>query len=122
MAELLEGLDWYEQPTPYNVLNVGPEASAAEIRDTYNGLQRDLQEKGMEAPERARKKERLDTAYNQLRVAGGRMRVDFFLLDPQLGQKQCEAVARGLAKPNTEVEGVIKPRQIKVTHATLLEE
>lgn len=122
MPEILEGLDWYEQPTPYDVLGVPPEAGAAQVRDAYNGLQRDLQETGAASSERAKQKERLDTAYNLLRVAGSRMRIDFFLLDPQLGQKQCEAQAKTLAKPNTDIQGVIKPRQIKVTHGVLLEE
>lgn len=122
MPGLLDGLDWYERPTPYDVLGVTPDGGAAEIRDSYNGLLRNLQETGASSSDRAKEKERLDGAYNQLRVAGSRMRVDFFLIDPQLGQKQCEAIARTLAKPNTEVQGVIKPRQIKVTHAALLDE
>jgi hypothetical protein len=122
MPDSPDTVDRYSRPTPYEVLGVPPDAGAAAIRDRHAELQRNLQEAGGKANERAREKERLDTAYNQLRVAGNRMRVDFFILDPQLGLKQCEALARGLAKPNTDVKGIIKPRQFRVTHAALLDE
>src|SRR5437588_126313 len=122
MADSSDGLAGLSQPSPYEVLGLAPDASAVELRDRYNELQRNLQEAGGNATERARERERLDSAYNQLRVAGNRMRIDFFLLDPQLGLKQCEAIARTLARPNTDLEGIIKPRQIRVTHAVLLDE
>jgi hypothetical protein len=122
VAETTAGRDRYSQPNPYEVLGVAPDASAAAIRDRYAQLQRDLQEAGGKAGDRAKEKERLDAAYNQLRVAGSRMRVDFFMLDNRLGLAQCEALAKALAKPNTDIQGLIKPRQLRVTHATLLDE
>ena len=39
-----------------------------------------------------------------------------------LGKKQCEAIAAGVKKPNTEVEGVVKPRNIRVTHEVLYDQ
>jgi|SRR5947209_7215239 len=122
MPEPLEGLDFYERPTPYEVLGVSPDAGAAEIRDRYAGLQRDMALAGATAEARAKEKERLDAAYNQVRVASGRMRVDFFLLDPQLALKQAEAAAKEVPRPDTDVAGVIKPRQLTVRYTAVLGE
>lgn len=122
MAPETGDFDFYDRPTPYEVLGVSPDASAADIRDRHNALQRDIQERDIPLAERSREKERLDAAYNQLRVAGGRMRVDFFLLDARVGLKQCATIAAELPKPNTQIEGLIRPRQIKVTHVALLDE
>ncbi len=114
--------DPYSQPSPYDVLGVKPDATAAEIRDRKTKLDRDNQESGASASERAKRKQELDAAYDQLRVAEKRVRVDFWLLDPRIGQKQCERLAENLATPNTDVEGLIKPRMIRVTHVTVLPE
>ena len=122
MRDLPEVFDRYGGKNPYEVLGLSPDAGAAEIRDRHAELLRNLQEAGASSGDRAREKERLDAAYLPLRMAGTRMRIDFFLLDSQLGLKQCEAVAKTLAKPNTDVKGIIKPRQIRVTHAALLDE
>jgi hypothetical protein len=119
MADLLHGVDFYERPTPYMVLDVPPDAPAADIRDRYAGLQRDIQEEGASTEARAKEKERIDAAYNQVRVAGNRMRVDFFLIDPQLGLKQAEAIAKGIGPPDTKIEGLVKVRQLKISHAVL---
>src|SRR5260370_40624237 len=117
MRELPDAFDRYGGKNPYEVLGLSPDASAREICDRRNELQRNLQEAGAKTSDRAKEKERLENAYKRLCVPGTRMRIDFFLLDAQLGLKQCEAVAKTPAKPNTDAKGIIKPRQIRVTHA-----
>ena len=120
MPELADELDPYRCETPYDVLGVTPEASAVEIRNKYNALKRDLQESGLSARERGQKQERIDSAYDQLRTPAQRVRIDFKFLDRTLGSRQCEAIARTLGKPNTDVGKLIKPRRIRVTHEALL--
>ena len=112
--------DPYSEPTPYEVLGLKPEASAIEIRDQYNKLQRDLQESSLSVSERSKRKQALEAAYNQLRVAAQRVKVDFWLLDPRVGLKQIESLADSLATPDTNIEGLVKPRTIRVTHVTVL--
>jgi hypothetical protein len=120
MPDLPDTFDRYKAPLPYEVLGVSTDADAREIRDRHNELQRNLQEAGVSASDRGREAQRLESAYNQLRVAGNRMRVDFFLLDASLGAKQCEAAAKALARPALELKGVLKPRTFRVSHAVLL--
>jgi curved DNA-binding protein CbpA len=120
MPELADELDPYRCETPYDVLGVPPEASAVEIRNKYNSLKRDLQESGLDAREHGQKKERIEAAYNQLRTPAQRVRIDFKFLDRSLGSRQCEAIAKTLEKPNTDVGKLIKPRRIRVTHEALL--
>lgn len=122
MADATEALDRYERRTAYDLLGVSPGAGAKEIRDRRNTLKRDLQESAMDAGERARQMQRVEEAYDLVSKAEQRLRVDFFLLDPAVFQKQCEAVARTLTTPKTEVEGVIKPRRVRVSHAALLDD
>ena len=112
----------YDEATPYEVLDLDPQATAVEIRDRHNKLQRDLQESSLTTNERSRRKQQLEAAYNQLRVAAQRVRVDFWLLDPRIGLKQCESLAEDLAVPETNVEGLVKPRTIRVTHVAVLGE
>ncbi len=112
--------DPYSEPTPYDVLGLKPEASATEIRDQFNKLQRDLQESSLSVSERSKRKQELESAYNQLRVAAQRVKVDFWLLDPRIGLKQVESLAESLTTPDTNVEGLVKPRTIRVTHVTVL--
>jgi hypothetical protein len=114
--------DPYAEPLPYEVLGLKPEASATEIRDRFNKLQRDMLENSLSVGERSKCKQELEAAYNQLRVAAQRVKVDFWLLDPRIGRKQCENLAQSLATPNTSVAGLVKPRTIRVTHATVLPE
>jgi hypothetical protein len=122
MPDLPEAFDRYRSALPYEVLGVSPDADAREIRDKHNELQRNLQEANVGPSERTKEGQRLESAYNQLRVPGNRMRIDFFLLDAGLGAKQCEAVAKSLARPDTEMKGVLRPRSFKVTHAALLDD
>jgi hypothetical protein len=122
MSELLEGLDFYERPTPYEVLGVSIDATAKDVRDRHVVLSRELLDKGGSTAEQAKQKEPLDKAYEQLRVAKERVKVDFFLLDSRLGRKQAEALAKALPKPDTNVTGMLKPKQVRVTHAALLAE
>ena len=122
MAETTETLDRYERRTAYDLLGVSPGASAKEIRDRRNTLKRDLQEAAMDAGERARQMQRVEEAYDLVSKAEQRLRVDFFLLDPVVFQKQCEAVAQTLTKPKTDVDGVIKPRRVRVNHTALLDD
>lgn len=112
----------YEQPTPYAVLGIAPDATAVEIRDRYNARLRDIHEAGGEATHRAQRLQELERAYNQLRVATERAKVDFFLLDPRIGQKQYETIAKELLTPNTKVEGLIQAKSVRVTHAAVLAE
>ena len=114
--------DPYQEPTPYDVLELTPDATAVQIRDKYNAMQRDIQEAGLNVQERGKRKQTLDEAYNQLRVANQRVKVDFFLLDPRIGMRQCEAVAESFAKPNTDVTGLVKPKTIRVTHEVAVAE
>ena len=86
----------YDEATPYEVLDLAPQATAVEIRDRHNKLQRDLKESSLTSSERSRRKQQLEAAYNQLRVAAQRVRVDFWLLDPRIGLKQCKSLARTL--------------------------
>jgi len=122
MPDVLEGLDFYDRPTPYDVIGVSPDAEAKDIRDRYAGLQRDMAMRGEAAETRAREKERLDAAYNQIRVAAGRIRVDFFLLDSHLALRQAETVAKEVAKPDLDVAGVLKSRQPTVKFTAILSE
>jgi len=123
MATIPDVIDWYQEATPYAALGIeSPDADAKEVRDAYNGLKRDLQEQNIPAPERAKRSQELESAYEQIRMPAARVKVDFFLLDRNLGRKQCEAIAAGLPKPNTDVEGVFKPRNIRVTHEVLYEQ
>lgn len=122
MATLPDLSSRYDAKTPYATLGLeSPDADAREIRDTYNELNRDLQESNTPPQDRARRTQELETAYEQLRTAGTRVQVDFFLLDRNLGRKQCAAIAEKIPKPKTEVEGVIKPRNIKVSHEILFD-
>lgn len=118
----LDQLDRYRKPTPYDVLGVSPDATAKEIVGARNGLKRDLQEKGGDSNQRAKDLQRVETAYDQLCKADLRVRIDFFLLDPKLFLKQTQAIAQRVPKPKAEVEGVLKPRQIRVNHTALLDE
>ena len=122
MAAPTDVLEWYTARTPYDILGVPPDADARHVRDTFNALQRDLQEKGLPAGELAKRTQELEAAYGELRDPANRVRVDFRLLDRNLGRKQCEAIAAGLPKPNTDVSGVVKPRNIKVTHEVLYDQ
>ena len=101
--------DPYAEQSPYDLLGLTPDASAVEIRDRFNELQRDIQENGMSVGERAKRNQELEDAYNQLRVASQRVKVDFWILDSRIGRKQCETIAETVAKPTTEVKGLIKP-------------
>lgn len=112
----------YEQPTSYATLGVGSDASAAQIRDRYNDLAREIQEAGGDAAQRAKRLQEIESAYNQLRAASARAAVDFFLLDPRIGQKHSEAIAKELLLPNTKVEGLLQPKSVRVTHAAILAE
>ena len=114
--------DPYEQQTPYEVLGVTPDASATQIRDTYNQLKRDAQEAGGDVKKRSTRLQEIEAAYNKLRVASQRARVDFFLLDPRIGLKQCEAVANTLLTPDTKVEGLFQLKSIRVSHAAIMGE
>jgi hypothetical protein len=122
MPDLPEALDRYQKPLPYEVLGVAPDASARDVLNSRNALKRDLQEAGGDPSERARKLQRIEEAYDQVCKPANRMRIDFFLLDPKVGLRQCQALAQGLTRPNTDIQGVIKPRNIRVTHAALLDE
>src|SRR3954468_3331002 len=122
MSELLEGLDFYERPTPYQVLEVPTDATAKEISVQHTKRCRALLEEGGSTTEQVKQKQPLDKAYEQLRVAKERVKVDFFLLDPRLGRKQAEALAKALPKPDTNVTGMLKPKQVRVTHNALLAE
>ena len=113
-------LDRYQKQSPYEVLGVQPDASATEIRDHRTNMQRDIQEAKMDASTRAKELQRIEAAYDLLCKADLRVRIDFFLLDGKLFLKRCESIARTLSKPKTDVEGVIKPRKIRVDHAALL--
>jgi len=112
----------YGEPSPYDILGVKPDASAAEVRDRYNALQRENQESGAAVGERSKRKTELEEAYNRLRVSGQRVKVDFAILDPGIGLKQCELIAQTVATPTTTVEGLVKPRTIQVMHTALLNE
>ncbi|MHC4407279.1 MAG: hypothetical protein ACYTG0_47320 [Planctomycetota bacterium] len=114
--------DPYREKTPYEVLEIPPESTAVQIRDRHTDLQRANQESGASVSDRSKRKQELEEAYNRLRVAGQRVKVDFYLLDPQIGVRQCQTIAEGVAKPNTNVKGLVKPRTIHVTHATMLSE
>ena len=112
----------YSDPLPYDILGVKPDASAVDIRDRYNALQREIQESGAPIAERSKRKAALEEAYNKLRVSGQRVRIDFGILDPAIGLKQCETIAQSVATPSTTVAGLVKPRTIQVMHTTLLNE
>lgn len=114
--------DPHAEQTPYDFLGLAPDASAVEIRDRFNELQRDIQESGLSVSERAKRKEQLENAYNQLRVSSQRVKVDFWILDSRIGSKQCESIADSVAKPQTEIKGLIKPKTIRVTHDAMLGE
>ena len=111
--------DPYAQPTPYETLGVTPDATAVQVRDRYNELKREAQEAGGDLKKRSQRLQEIEAAYNKLRVASQRARVDFFLLDPRIGLKQCEAIAKGLLTPDTKVEGLIQPKSIRVAHAAI---
>jgi hypothetical protein len=106
------------QPTPYEILGLSPAASAAEIRDRHSALVREIREAGGDA---ARLRE-VETAYNALRNPLERAKVDFFLVDSQLGQQDCEAIARTLLSPEIKVEGLIQPKSVRVSHAAVMAE
>ena len=118
----LEELDRYRQPTPYEALGAAPDATAKEILNQRNTLQRDAQEGGGDPGRREKEIQRVGAAYDLLCNPGVRVRVDFFLLDPKLFLKQCQAIAGEVPKPKAEIEGALKPRQIRVNHAALLDE
>lgn len=111
--------DPYGKPTPYETLGVTPDATAVQIRDRYNELKREAQEAGGDVKNRAQRLQEIEAAYNKVRVAGHRARVDFFLLDPRIGLKQCEAIAKSLLTPDTKVEGLIQPKSVRVSHAAI---
>lgn len=114
--------DPYSQATPYELLGVTPDASAVQIRDTYNQLKRDAQEAGGDIKKRSQRLQEIEAAYNKLRVAGQRAQVDFFLLDPRMGLKQCESLAQSLLTPDTKVEGLFQLKSIRVSHAAIMGE
>lgn len=122
MADANSVTDRYQRESAYEILGVGSDASAVEIRDRRNVLQREINDREKDSNQRAKELERVENAYNQVCTGDLRVRVDFFLLDAKLFLKQSEAIARTLTKPKTDVEGVIKPRKIRVTHAALLDE
>jgi hypothetical protein len=78
----------------------------------------EAQEAG-DVKKRSQRLQEIEAAYNKLRVAGQRARVDFFLLDPRVGLKQCEAIAQSLLSPDTKVEGLIQPKSVRVSHAAI---
>jgi hypothetical protein len=121
MPDLPETLDRYGAQTPYEVLDVPPDADAKTLRDRREERRHDLNEASLSPTERARQTQRLEAAYNQV-CGPNRVRVDFFLLDPNLGRKQCEVLARTLSKPNTEIQGIVKPRHFRVGYAVVLGE
>jgi hypothetical protein len=116
----LPPLDRYTAPTPYKTLGIeSTDADKVAIRNRYNELTRDLQEASLDVSERIARTEILKAAYKQLDAPPARVRVDFFLLDRDLGRKQCEALVAALPKPDADVGGVFKPRTIRVTHEAL---
>lgn len=120
MADSEQDLDRYQRPTPYEVLGVMPDATMVEVRDRRTNMQRDVQEARMDASARAKELQRIEAAYDKLCKSEMRVRVDFFLLDGKLFLRRCESIAKTLTKPTTDVQGVIKPRKIRVNHAALL--
>src|SRR3954453_2408932 len=81
MSELLEGLDFYERPTPYQVLEVPVDATAHKIKDEYTERLRAVRQEGGNTVEQVNKEKPLHEAWDKLRVAKERVKVDFFLLD-----------------------------------------
>jgi curved DNA-binding protein CbpA len=117
-----DDLDRYQRQSAYDLLGVPPGASAKEIRDRRNTLKYDLKEATMDASERAKQMQRIEEAYDQVSKAELRLKIDFFLLDPRVFLKQCETIAQDLTKPKTEVDGVIKPRRVRVSHSAILDD
>lgn len=112
----------YAEQSPYEILGVSPQATAAEIRDRHTELKRQIQESGDSPGERAKRIKDIQDAYDKLRVAGQRVRVDFTILSSDIGLKQCETAAQSVATPNTNVEGLVKPRTVRVSHSIVLNE
>jgi len=122
MAQPLQLPERYTRETPYEFLGVAPTASATELRGKFAQLERDIRESGLEGSERARRQERLKAEYDKVSTGGQRVRVDFFLIDANLGLRQCQAAAQAVPKPQAQVGDVVKPRRIRVTHEALFED
>jgi hypothetical protein len=112
----------YARETPYEYLGVAPTATATELRSKFAQLERDIRESGIDGSERARRQERLKSEYDKVSTGGQRVRVDFFLIDANIGARQCQAAAEAVPKPEAKVGDVVKPRRIRVTHEALFED
>ena len=116
-------LERYRGQTPYAALGIeATDSDARHVRDTFYGVLRDLQEQNLPPEVRVMRSQELEAAYDLLRDPADRVKVDFFLLDRNLGRKQCEASAAGVPKPNTDITCVVKPRNIRVTHEVLYDQ
>jgi hypothetical protein len=104
------------------VLGVSSDATAVQLRDKFAEQEREIRESGLSPSERAQRGERLKQAYDQVSAGAQRVRVDFFLIDAQLGRRQAQAVADTVPKPDLALSEVIKPRKINVSHEALWEE
>ena len=122
MAQSEPTTDRYSRPTPYEFLGVPPTATATELRTRFAQLERDIRETGIDGSERARRQEKLKAEYDKVSTGGQRVRVDFFLIDANLGLRQCQAAAESVPKPEAKVGDVVKPRKIRVSHEALFED
>ena len=112
----------YARETAYEVLGVPTTASAADLRNRLAEMEGEIREAGLAPAERARRGERIKTAYDQISTGPQRVRIDFFMIDERLGHLQAQSVANTIPKPELSVDDVFKARKIKVTHESLWDE
>lgn len=112
----------YARETPYEILGTPTTASAEQLRARKAQLEEEIQVSGQSSSERARLEERLDQAYKQVSTGSRRVRADFFLVDPRLGQMQAQAAANQVPKPDLSIDDAFRPRKIKVLHETVWED
>jgi hypothetical protein len=112
----------YIRETPYAILGTPIVASAEQLRTRKAQLEEEIQVSGHPSSERARLEERLDKAYKQVSTGSRRVRTDFFLVDPRLGQMQALAAANQIPTPDLSIDDAFTPHRIKVLHETVWED